>query len=307
MIIYLSVFVGFYVVLVLVPERIWEYLYDYTKQKFAYLLKYGSQLKQLSNVYSGELLLFKLTMLSSDLNVGKVGSSIELHSYKFYTNLLEELLTYKRQFGISLSKILIPIRNGIKKDFQFEKKIQNELLGGIVQFLFVSMITWLFSFMVYKMVNLGSSFTTKMIILVLQIIGLTLYCVIYRIQKNKQFRIFEIYFKVLFSLLSLMDVGLPSSKVLNNSNFHLIDEFQDKHFFIVNKKLKGLVDVYKNNGHQIKGDLEGLLEEIYFLQDERFEQFLKFLTLLKFSILSLFFLSAYFIYLFTLFSLFLME
>ncbi|OFZ49513.1 MAG: hypothetical protein A2381_19240 [Bdellovibrionales bacterium RIFOXYB1_FULL_37_110] len=293
--------------LAFIPERAWESFFVFSKQSFSNVLKYGGQFKHLSNVYSGELLLFKVTMLASELNVGKVGSPIELHSYKFYTGLLEELLTYKRQFGISLSKILIPIRGGIKKDFQFEKKIQNELVGGIFQFLFVSIITWLFSFMVYKMVQLDSSWLTKMIILVLQILGTTFYVIIYRMQKIRQFKIFETYFQVLFFLMSLIDVGLSSSKVLHQSGFSRIDELKDPHFLIVNKKLKGLVEVYKNNGHQIKSDLEGLIEEIYFLQEERFEQFLKFLGILKFVILCLFFLSAYFIYLFTLFSLFLME
>jgi len=307
MIIYLSIFVCFYMFLFLVPDHLWEYWYDQLRQKYAQFVKYSWQFKQLSSVYRGELLLFKLTMLASELNVGKVGSPIELHSYKFYTSLLEALLTYKRQFGISLAKILVPIQGGIKKDFQFEKKIQNELMGGIAQFLFVSVITWLFSFMVYKMVNLDSSWLIKMIILGLQIFGIVFYCVIYRHHKIKQFKIFEIYFKVLFFMMSLIEVGLPSSKVLHHSGFEAIDQLTDKNFVIVNKKLKGLVDAYKNNGHQIKSDLAGLIEEIYFLQEERFEQFLKFLGLLKFVILCLFFLSAYFIYLFTLFSLFLIA
>ena len=226
-----------------------------------------------------------------------------LPPYKFYTHLIKSILEYGRNFGAPVGKILHNLRQGLIKDRQFEIKFADEKKGGLAQFFLITCVTWAFLFICRQMIQVQTPLFYQIIIAGLQITGVCLYLGGNYLLRKKLFLAFPPYIFTLTTLQALAQAEIPLGLILKKSGLGSLDNcFPLTH---VHKAIEGLIDDWQSKGIPVQGRLNDLLEEIWFLQNTRFEHFLKISNLLKFFCLAGFFLSSYLLYLYSLFNFFL--
>ncbi|MCK5073919.1 MAG: hypothetical protein KAQ98_10870 [Bacteriovoracaceae bacterium] len=292
---------------VLLPEKIWNRILEGVLFFLVYFKNMVVSLFLRLGFGNAKALTLELCKLEGTLSKGHIGSECKLSEYKFYTGLVLQMIEYGRRWGISVRKVLRGIREGLTKDYRFERKLFSELRGGIVQFIVVSAVNWIFALMVMELVNIPIGFSVASIMIFLQVSGIFLFVLIYIIRKKKSFSIYEKYLSTLIVMRALVEVGLGIDKTLQQTSVDEILGSSDLAFETVRHRLEHAIDSWKRRGTNVKTELDDLIAESWFLMEQRFESFLKSLNVLKFLILAVFYMGSYFVYLFHLTSLFLVE
>lgn len=284
----------------LIPEKKWLLLSEF----FEGLIRRYFREEALK---AGELLLRKLSELEAELlSKGALGC-FELPQYKFYTSLSQRVLEYGRRYGSPLRSTLLELREALGKDLHFEGKIRKELWGGLVQFLLVGLVTWVFVFLSMGLLELQLAPRTMFLMMGLQGGGLLSYWVLFRSFRVKYFSYFPSVFSSFYSLLILSEAGLSVRLSLQESGVISLLGIREKRFDFLFARSRELLERWQSKGTPLKGELKELIYGARSLEEEAFQKFLKALAVSKFLILCLGFLSAYFVYLFSLFHVFLIE
>lgn len=232
----------------------------------------------------------------------------ELSQYKFYTNLVHCVWSLAQTYGVPIRKILQEIRLGLIEDGKFERRIYKEFVGGIVQFLLLTGITWGFIHITQTLVSFKCSAFVLAIISGLQIMGLLIYWQVFRKYKSLVFAPYSGYFHALYSFKSLSSVGVSMKIVLEKSNISkILAQSKKSKFQGVNQRFEKMLARLQKKGMAVKGELEEISGELWYLLDQEFCSFSKRILVVKFMIITLFYLSSYFLFLFSLFELFLIE
>ncbi|MBF0299926.1 MAG: hypothetical protein HQK51_14470 [Oligoflexia bacterium] len=78
---------------------------------------------------------------ANDLS-GEVISLEEIPKYKFYTNLIFDLLELNQLYGANPKDILKSLKKGLLKDGEIDRKVAKEIRGTILNFFIISIISW---------------------------------------------------------------------------------------------------------------------------------------------------------------------
>ena len=219
--------------------------------------------------------------------------------YKFYTDLVEKVLHYSREYGGHPKKNLLIVKKALLGDVRFEKKINKELKGSYFQYIFLGVITWLFIFGSQQILH--SKFVIEkssiFIILGTQVLGIFLFQIVCKGIKKRDFFFFEQVYGVLFSFLSLIKVELPIGTILEQSSLEKIYERVPSEWRPLVKELTLVIQRWKTLGGEVKSDVYDILEETHFLRDLAFEKFKEKIQFLRLVFLGVFFLTPYLFYL----------
>ena len=221
-------------------------------------------------------------------------------SYKFYSTILELLLTLNKKFGAPIKSRVKIIKRSLVKDIHLEKKLLAEIKGGLFQFILISFITWFFIYFVEKMLLLKLNQSVALLIIFLQISGLIIFLTAYNFIKKREYKDFDTIIKMITVMNVLLEVGLPQTKIVEYAGSNELSNLKKKNLISICDRFKLLIISWQKHGISIMDDLSILEEEISFVLDESGRLFFKKVEILKYTILTLFYLSAYFIYLFTL-------
>jgi len=252
----------------------------------------------------GEALLLWLIHHSGNTPVAPT-DLVALPQYKFYTDILVELLEHLRRFGGPRSALLLSFRKQLKDDLQFEMKIDRLVFGGICQFLAISLITWFFILMTSFVAGFHADSLILWIVLCLQMVGGVLFYYLISKKKREKLAPFTTFYKVIAIIKLTIGTGISVGECLNRSGIAAIMTPTFKWGVHLKERLNLLVTLWQREGGAMATALDEIMDELLFLRDEDFERLQKVATALKFLILTLFYLSSYLLFVFSMLSHFL--
>lgn len=289
------------------PEKFWDRILESYSLLRSLLNQKQKRLPIIGEIYRGQELLLAISELEARIALGIKFISGILPKYNFYTDLLEQLFESHRRLGIGIKKFIPEIRLALIRDLQFEKKILDEILSGVMQFLVIAATTWCFVFLSKSLVEITLDTATILLMLTLQLLGAVLFFYLVSILKTKVFTPFSKAIEELYLFSALLDVGLPLNEVLQRSAILQGSLTSHKNFEQLALRLKKLVARMRESGLSPKDEVQEIIREIWHLQEVHFLKFTKMVQGLKFSILAFFFLPAYFLYLHSIFKFFMEQ
>lgn len=224
----------------------------------------------------------------------------QLPMYKFYTEVVEVLLTLARKMGGNYQDSLLFLREGLQIDRQFEKKITEATWGMWLQMGFMMLLTWAFIFSALNFVEVTIAFKKLVMIFVWQCLGLSCLPLVLSGLRKKYFGDIGKIWKMLFVLKSLLKVPLSRSEVLTLAGVQELGRIKQKSLGILVNKLKETCQKTLKLGTSYEDDVNYLMEELRFQEKWHFELFEKKLMITKLVLLSLFFLPSYLAFIFLL-------
>lgn len=224
----------------------------------------------------------------------------KLPTYKFYTGVVEVLLSLARKMGGNYQESLLFLREGLQTDRQFEKKIRESLLGMWLQMGLMMMLTWIFIIAALNLVEVKVSTLHLLMILSWQGIGLSVLPFILSHFRKKYFGDIGKIWKMLFILKSLAKVPVSRTEVLTFAGVQELNNINQKSLSAIVSRLKETCQKSLKLGSSYEEDVKYLMEELRFQEKWHFELFEKRLTVIKLTLLSVFFLPSYLAFIFLL-------
>lgn len=225
-----------------------------------------------------------------------------LPSYKFYTEVVEVLLSLARKMGGNYQEAMLFLREGLQVDRQFEKKIREAVLGTWLQMGMMMGLTWLFILGALNLVEIKVSWFHLFCIFGWQSLGLSLLPFLLRWMRKKYFGDIGKIWKMLFVLRSLAKVPLSRTEVFTIAGVQELNSIEQKALASIVQKLKETCQKALKLGGSYEDEVKYLMEELRFQEKWHFELFEKRLIVIKLALLSIFFLPSYLAFIFLLLS-----
>lgn len=244
-------------------------------------------------------LLYQQTL---SLNSNRLNSSkqIELIQYKYFTEIINELVQNARKYGTGIHLYLPDIKKGLIKDIQLDKKVFALFLGGVYQFLLVFFLGLIFISIVMNQLNAALGILDFIIPISLQILGLVSFSSLYIYLRKIRFQeLFKYIFK-LYQMRTLAQAQLPLKEVFEKVSPDELSDKGDLKYF--KEKIFLLFSDMKNRGVVDLNDLDIYINELWQYIELRFEKFNKELAGVKLTHLAIFSLGGYLMLLMQIFS-----
>jgi hypothetical protein len=222
-------------------------------------------------------------------------SKIELPRYKFFSELVEMLLSLARQWGAQYQQVFMVLREILHQDLQFEKQLKEFLTGCWFQMVFIVLMSWLF-------IVLGTTWVEIPFPLKYRGLGMILFYFGIRQLKKKYLSALGAYWRSLICLRSLAETALSRSEVVRLSQLKTLDGYVGLEWQDFKIKVQHLGQWMLSSGQSPVKEIGYLMDELRFLEKHQIQKFQKMSHVLKFGILIVFFIPAYFAFLFIIFS-----
>lgn len=233
-------------------------------------------------------------------NRSEVQNTGKLPVYKFYSEVVEILLSLARKMGGSYQDSLLYLREGLQDDRQFEKKLKEMIMGTWIQMSMMVLLTWGFIFAALALVDVEISGFKLCLIAGWQTIGMSLLPVAIRFFRVRFFGDIGKLWKIFYVLRSLSKVPLSRTEVLTLAGVGEIKNIKQKSLFHIVEKLKQTCQRALQMGGSYEEDIQSLMAELRFQEKWHFELFEKRLMVIKLGLLSIFFLPSYLAFIFLL-------
>jgi hypothetical protein len=224
----------------------------------------------------------------------------ELPHYKFYTEIVEILLSLARKMGGRYQEPLLFLRQGLQADLQSEKKIKELYLGTTLQIGLMVMITWGFILGASFLVEIKMKGALLLGIMIWQLIGVISLPWIIRYCRKILFQDIGKLWKVLFVLKSLSKVPLSRTEILKISGAGDLEKITQKNLGPLVEKLLFICQKSREQGINSDEELSALMKELRFIENWHFELFEKRLVTVKLCLMAFFFLPSYLAFIFNL-------
>jgi hypothetical protein len=224
----------------------------------------------------------------------------KLPQYKFYSEVVELLLSLARKMGGSYQESILYLRQGLLGDRQFEKKFKEIVQGIWLQMVMMMVLTWGFIMVSLIIVDVKVSIGKLVLIFVWQSIGLSILPIVLKHYRQKFFGDIGKFWKILYVLNSLVRVPLSRSEVLGLAQVTELKNMTQKSLQPLIEKLKESCQRSLKLGQSYEEDVKSLMEELRFQEKWHFELFEKRLVVVKLGLLAIFFLPSYLAFIFLL-------
>lgn len=233
-------------------------------------------------------------------NRSEISEKTALPRYKFYTDVVEVLLSLARRMGGNYQDSLLFLRQGLQSDRQFEKKLKEIILGTWLQMGMMMFLTWAFIVGALLIVDIQVASAKLLLIFLWQSIGLSLLPFMINKYRRHFFADIGKMWKMLYVLNSLARVPLSRTEILQMADVQELKNIQQKNLLHLVEKLKQTCKQALKQGGSYEEEVRSLMEELRFQEKWHFELFEKRLTVIKLVLLSLFFLPSYLAFIFLL-------
>jgi hypothetical protein len=221
-------------------------------------------------------------------------SSLEgqIPSYKFYSNLVGELIIYRNKFGCEVKSSLLEVRKSITLDLKETKKQKDLFYGGLFQYIFLVIFLWVFLIFASRTIKFSIPTFDLGVLILWQVIGLGVYYIIIHLLKLSLFNSFEIFLHALYKLKIMLKVSRPLNEIIqaiwfeNLPNSSAINHIETRIDLLCQEiKFRGIV-------HSAEIDLA--LEEVWDFYEIQLLKFNKYLAVLKLTLIFVFVLPCFF-------------
>ena len=233
-------------------------------------------------------------------NRSELQSPGALPHYKFYTGVVELLLSLARKMGGSYQDSLLFLREGLQADRQFEKKLKEMILGTWLQMGMMVVLTWGFILGALALVDVKVAFYKLLLIACWQAVGMSLLPVTIRFFRKRFFGDIGKLWKMLYVLRSLVKIPLSRTEILTLAGVGELKTIQQKSLSHIVEKLKETCQKALQMGGSYEEDVLSLMAELRFQEKWHFELFEKRLMVIKLALMSIFFLPSYLAFIFLL-------
>lgn len=276
-------------------------------QQTLYYLDFIQKLNKRANLklrpyLAGKKLGLEIAKVIATHNIGLNFEKKVFVKYKFYTLLLENIFKYQRFKGVAPLSYLSEIQAAIIKDTKFEMKISKEVIGGLVQFLVLAILIEGFIIFTTQSLHVVIPASKLMMIISLQIIGALLFYLLFHYLKKRYFKGPIAYFKSLYLLALLSDVGISTREALGESKIQNVLSCGHLGFADFNQDIIAMIKSWKQNGAPPALEIKSMLQLLWFQMDDKFDSFIKVMQSMKLIVTTLFFLSSYFLFILELFT-----
>lgn len=221
-----------------------------------------------------------------------------LPRYKFYSDLIELILKYARTYGGKYQDSFLLIKDSVRSDMQFEKKMKELILSNLMQMLMILLITWGFIFSVQNFGNVHVSKLSLAFVGLWQFLGMMILPLGITYYRKIFFQDIAVLWKFYYSLNCLIHIPFSRSELFNISGIQSLKKIKQKSLhFLVNKSFVMGQDVLKK-GSPFEERLQSLMQELKFIEKWHFELFEKRLGVIKLVILGAFLLPSYLLFIF---------
>jgi len=269
------------IILFLLPNQ----LYDYLQYKYSKIQQKVKKTIGLDLIKNAEEL---ISCCSSVHSLKK--SDLKDVKYKFFTDLLLNILLLHRSLGTPLKKYMLEIRTAMQRDIRCEKKIYYEKQKTLLQSVFLMILMFCFIYVYKSELNIQISNKVTFIILFSQLAGVYVVNIIYNKIKYIYFNDYSIFFEVLYKLKVKMEVGGSIQSILLNSNLNLAYQLKSKTLSSQIIRLHKLIESWRHTGESISVEIEELITEVNHLFNDSLDKFLESIVFVRFLSLLLFFL-----------------
>jgi len=245
-------------------------------------------------------LLRALKYRENELRRGVLVTELAFPDYLFFSDLLERLFYWSKNYGGQLTDLIKEIRASIIKEGKAQRNISKEIKETLVQISIVSITIWGF---VYFSKSFLPTNNSQILVFAgmgfMHFLGFILLIIGHKIIRKKTFHGYDTLYKSLYGVYSLQKIGLSFQACLREIPLEELWALPGK-FNQIKLELEELLADWKAGNSPTAG-LKLLLDEVdfYFEQDLGAAQ--KAQTVQKFLILSFFYLPTYFLYLGSLF------
>lgn len=233
-------------------------------------------------------------------NRSDLTSPLELPRYKFYSEVVEILLSLARKMGGNYQDSLLFLREGLQSDRQFEKKLREMILGTWLQMGLMMLLTWAFILGALSIVDIKVAPLKLILILLWQSTGLTFLPFLLKHFRKRYFADIGKLWRMLYVLNSLIKVPLSRSEVLTLAGVGELKMIKQKSLSHIVDKLKETCQRALQMGGSYEEEVKNLMAELRFQEKWHFELFEKRLMVIKLALLSIFFLPSYLAFIFLL-------
>ncbi len=233
-------------------------------------------------------------------NRQEVQAEGRLVQYKFYTEVIETLLSLARRMGGNYQESLLHLREGLQADRQFEKKLKEMILGTWLQMGMMMVLTWTFIISALCLVDIKVPFIKLIFILCWQLLGVGCLPVILNYMRRFYFADIGLLWKMFYILKSLAKVPLSRSEIFTMAHIQELKLIKQKNLFSIVEKLKNTCQRALQMGGSYEEEVGYLMGELRFQEKWHFELFEKKLVMVKLGLLSVFFLPSYLAFIFVL-------
>jgi hypothetical protein len=223
-----------------------------------------------------------------------------LPSYKFYTEIVELLLSLSRRLGGSYQDSVIFLREGLQFDRQSEKKLKDMILGTWFQMGLMVVLTWTFITCALWMIDVKVSGFRLFLIALWQGLGLSFLPMLLSFFRKKLFFDIGKLWKMFYVLRSLSRVPLSRTEVMSMAGVTELKNIQQKNLLHIVEKLKETCQRALQMGGSYEEEVISLMAELRFQEKWHFELFEKRLMVIKLGLLAIFFLPSYLAFIFLL-------
>lgn len=219
----------------------------------------------------------------------------EWPSYKFYGTFLSEMQKLIRLYGGSPKTVIESLKKPLLQDIRFETKLAQIRLGGIVQFISMSLMTWIFIIVSRLILNRSFELKPLAFIAILQVLGLVSFSVIEGWKRRQIFKGFDLAYEVMVTLIAILPIGisLKEKKEKSGVDRFLTHKELPMELERVRCNLQEAILQWQDFGKSIELTLNELLDDIRFAQEMAQSKLLKQMDGFKFLIAAVFFLPAY--------------
>lgn len=223
-----------------------------------------------------------------------------LPQYKFYSEVVEVLLSLARKMGGNYQDALLHLREGLQVDRQFEKKLKDVTLGTWLQMGMMMGLTWIFILSALHLVEVEVAKENLFLIFLWQAIGLSFLPFLLKFMRKKYFGDIGKMWKMLYVLKSLAKVPMSRTELFTMAEIKELGSIKQKSLEHLVLKLKETCQRLLKLGGSYEEEVKYLMEELRFQEKWHFELFEKRLLAIKLGLLSIFFLPSYLAFIFLL-------
>lgn len=219
------------------------------------------------------------------------GKNIELTRYKFFTEMLDELLTAYRSSGANIFGHVLEIRKNLIHDLKTEKKLASLCKGSWVEMAMIGLLGVCFVLFAKFFAGIEISLLSCLGAFAWQAAGAAFF--IYSERSIKK-RIFSPFYQYL-RRANLLDVYLKTNRPVNLIAKELELEAlpSDTSMNHLKERMEEILRLVKERGGCDPEQTKELGMECWFCHDQKLEEFMQAVKRLKLAIIALFFLTGY--------------
>lgn len=211
--------------------------------------------------------------------------------YKFFSELIEELVKARREFGCEIEKSILEIRKYLRLDIKETKRIRESIITGAYQYILLISFTWFFLVSSNEILKINLILSESIGLALFQLLGLILYFKVAIFIRLRMFCKLNSYFFSIYTFRTLFSISRPLTEILLKSR---ITELKDcKELVHIHKRINILVKEFKVNGTLNLDDLNQVVMEIWDCFELKLESFKRFISALKFTSMILFILPSF--------------